>query len=82
MLIELHHTPKHGSWLDIAEIELSAFTKQCLSRNIDSIEKLQKEAIAWYQDRNRSQKGVDWQFSIKEARVKLKHLYPVIEWNN
>ena len=80
--IELHHTPKHGSWLDIAEIELSVFTKQCLSRNIDSMEKLQKEADAWYQDRNRRQKGVDWQFSMKEARVKLKHLYPVIELNN
>ena len=64
------------------EIELPVFTRQCLSRNIDSMEKLQKEANAWYQDRNRRQKGVDWQFSMEDARVKLKHLYPVIELNN
>lgn len=51
--IELHHTPKHGSWLDMTEIELSVFTSQCLNRNIDSMDKLQKEATAWYVDRNR-----------------------------
>lgn len=80
--IELHHTPKHGSWLEIVGIELPVFTRQCLSRNIDSMEKLQKEVNAWYQDRNRRQKGVDWQFYMEDARVKLKHLYPVIELNN
>ena len=58
--IELHHTPKHGSWPDMAEIELSVFTSQCLNRNIDSMEKLQEEATAWYVDRNRRQKGIDW----------------------
>lgn len=58
--IELHHTPKHGLWLDMAEIELSVFTSQCLNRNIDSMEKLQEEATAWYVDRNRRQKGIDW----------------------
>ena len=57
--IELHHTPKHGLWLDMTEIELSVFTSQCLNRNIDSMEKLQEEATAWYVDRNRRQKGID-----------------------
>ena len=80
--IELHHTPKHGSWLDMAECELSAFTKQCLSRNVDSMEKLQRESESWYMDRNRRQKGIDWQFSLDDARIRLKHLYPVVELNN
>lgn len=80
--LELHHTPKHGSWLDMAEIELSAFTKQCLSRRIGTIEELKAEATAWYHDRNSRQKGIDWQFSVGEARLKLKHLYPVIKINN
>lgn len=75
--IELHHTPKHGSWLDIAEVELSVFTRQCLNRRIDSMERLQEEASAWYVRRNSLQKGVDWQFSMDDARMKLKHLYPV-----
>ena len=70
--IELHQTPKHGSWLDMAEIELSSFTSQCLNRNIDSMEKLQEEATAWYVDRNRRQKGIDWQFNVADARSKLK----------
>ena len=77
--IELHHTPKHGSWLDMAEVELSVFTSQCLNRNIGSIEKLRAEATAWYTDRNVRQKGIDWQFTVGDARIKLKHLYPVIE---
>ena len=80
--IELHHTPKHGSWLDMAEIELSVFTSQCLSRNIDSMERLQEEATSWYVDRNKRQKGIDWQFAVGDARTKLKHLYPVIELEN
>ena len=67
--IELHHTPKHGSWLDMAEIELSVFTSQCLNRNIDTMEKLQKEASAWYVDRNKRQKGIDWQFSLGDAEL-------------
>ena len=75
--IELHHTPKHGSWLDIAEVELSVFTRQCLNRRIDSIEKLQEEASAWHVRRNSLQKGIDWQFSMDDARMKLKHLYPI-----
>lgn len=80
--LELHHTPKHGSWLDIAEIELSAFTKECLGRRIGTMKAMQEEAQAWYQDRNHRQKGVDWQFSMGDARVKLKSLYPVIEIKN
>ena len=80
--IDLHHTPKHGLWLDMTEIELSVFTSQCLNRNIDSMEKLQEEATAWYVDRNRRQKGIDWQFNVADERSKLKRLYPVIELEN
>ena len=80
--IDLHHTPKHGLWLDMTEIELSVFTSQCLNRSIDSMEKLQEEATAWYVDRNRRQKGIDWQFNVADARSKLKRLYPVIELEN
>ena len=66
----------------MTEIELSVFTSQCLNRNIDSIEKLQEEATALYVDRNRRQKGIDWQFSVDDARSKLKRLYPVVELEN
>jgi len=76
--LEIHHTPKHGSWLNIAEIELSALGRQCLgSRRIESLEKLNSEMSAWYKDRNSEQKSVDWQFTTDEARTKLKRLYPV-----
>ena len=80
--IEMHHTPKHGSWLDMAELELSAFTSQCLNRRISSIESLQKEATAWYTNRNLKQKGIAWRFSADDARIKLRHLYPVLEFND
>jgi hypothetical protein len=80
--IEIHHTPKHGSWLDIAEIELSVFTKECLNRRIGDIDALRQEAKSWYCERNTRQKGVDWQFSIDDARCKLKHLYPCINIKN
>ena len=77
--IEIHYTPKHGSWLNIAEIELSALATQCLGhRRIASIEALNKELSAWKTVRNAKQKGVDWHFSTADARVKLKHLYPVV----
>lgn len=76
--LEIHNTPKHGSWLNIAEIELSAFTSQCLRRRVPTIEKLETEASAWNRARNKSQKGVDWQFKTEDARVKLKWLYPII----
>lgn len=74
---EFHYTPKHGSWLDIAEIELSALAKQCLGkRRIDKLETLNDEIESWQQDRNNRQKGVDWQFTAEDARIKLKSLYP------
>jgi hypothetical protein len=81
--LELHFTPKHGSWLDIAEIELSALTNQCLAhRRIDNIEELRSEVMSWSISRTANQKGVDWQFTTEDARVKLKSLYPVIELKN
>jgi len=77
--IELHFTPKHGSWLDIAEIELSALAAQCLgTRRIPTIEALNKELSAWETKRNLDQKGVDWHFTNADARVRLKRLYPII----
>lgn len=76
--LEIHYTPKHGSWLNIAEIELSALTQQCLNRRMPDIETLRKEITAWEQKRNNQQKGVDWQFTTDDARIKLKRLYPQI----
>ena len=76
---EFHYTPKHGSWLDIAEIELAALSKQCLGkRRIDNLEDLNSELEKWHTDRNSKQKGVDWQFTTDDARIKLKHLYPIV----
>ena len=76
--MEIHYTPKHGSWLDIAEIELSALATQCLgNRRIPSIEALNNELSAWETGRNANQKGVDWHFTTTDARSKLKRLYPV-----
>ena len=74
--LEIHYTPKHGSWLNIAEIELSAMSKQCLDRRIESITALRAELSAWRAARNRNQKSVDWQFTTDSARIKLKRLYP------
>ncbi len=74
--LEIHHTPKHGSWLNIAEIELSALTRQCLDRRIPTILSLNRELSAWEACRNDSQKSVDWQFTTNTARIKLKRLYP------
>ena len=77
--LEIHYTPKHGSWLDIAECELSALAAQCLgSRRIPDIESLNAELKAWETQRNQNQKGVDWQFTTDDARTKLKRLYPII----
>jgi transposase len=78
---EFHYTPKHGSWLDIAEIELSSLSKQCLGkRRIDNLQDLNSELEKWHTDRNQKQKGVDWQFTSEDARVKLKHLYPLLNF--
>jgi hypothetical protein len=77
--LEIHFTPKHGSWLDIAEIELAALSAQCLgSRRIPDIDTLNKELAAWRIRRNEVQKGVNWQFTTADARIKLKRLYPII----
>ncbi len=74
--LEIHYTPKHGSWLNIAEIELSVMTNQCLDRRISSIASLRFELVEWKTARNRNQKGVDWQFTTEDARIRLKRLYP------
>ena len=77
--LEIHHTPKHGSWLNIAEIELSALTMQCLARRLPDMETLTEETTQWEQRRNATQKGVDWQFFPRDARIKLQRLYPQIQ---
>ena len=74
--LEIHHTPKHGSWLNIAEIELSALTRQALNDRIPDIETLRQRTKAWESNRNDNQKGVDWRFTTEDARIKLKRLYP------
>jgi hypothetical protein len=74
--LDIRYTPKHGSWLNIAEIELSVLTKQCLTRRIADINILREETSAWAERRNEEQVGVDWHFTTTNARTKLKHLYP------
>jgi hypothetical protein len=74
--LEIHHTPKHGSWLNMAEIELSVLKGQCLDRRIAEIETMQTAVAAWNRDRNNSAKQIDWQFTATDARIKLKRLYP------
>lgn len=74
--LEIHYTPKHGSWLNIAEIELSALQRQCLNRRIPSRHILEKETHAWQLQRNRDSKSVNWRFTTADARIKLKRLYP------
>jgi hypothetical protein len=77
--LEIHYTPKHGSWLNIAECELSALTRQCLDRRMGDLETLEREVNFWEVKRNEMQKGVDWQFTTADARIKLKRLYPQIK---
>jgi transposase len=76
--LEIHYTPKHGSWLNVAECELSVLCRQCLDRRIPDIETMRREVENWTTDRNRKTKKVDWQFTTADARIKLKHLYPQI----
>ena len=76
--IEWHYTPEHGSWLNMAEIELSVMQGQCLSRRIPDVLTLQKETTAWERERNSQDAVINWQFTTKDARIKLKSLYPVI----
>jgi hypothetical protein len=74
--LEIHYTPKHGSWLNIAEIELSALTRQCLDRRIDDIDVLNTELAAWQDAVNADQRQVQWHFTTSDARTRLRHLYP------
>ena len=76
--LEIHYTPKHGSWLDIAEIELNVMTRQCLSRRIETIDQLREELAAWEADRNRDKAVIRWHFQTGDARVKLISLYPTV----
>jgi hypothetical protein len=77
--LEFRYTPKHGSWLNIAENELSSMTRQCLKdRRFATIAALRKETAAWHQQSNARQRGVDWQFKVDDARVKLRSVYPKI----
>jgi len=76
---EWHYTPKHGSWLDMAESELGVLSSQCLDRRIPDKPSLTKEVAAWQENRNKHQAKADWQFTTEEARVKLKTLYPQFE---
>jgi DDE superfamily endonuclease len=77
--LEIVHTPKHGSWLNVAESELSVLTRQCLDRRIAAIDEVGEEARHWYERRNTKQVGVDWQFTTADARIRLKCLYPKIK---
>jgi DDE superfamily endonuclease len=74
--LEWHYTPKHGSWLNVAECELAALSGQCLNRRIGSMARLRQVVSAWEDERNEREVGVDWQFTTAEARVKLRRLYP------
>jgi hypothetical protein len=75
--LEIRHTPKHGSWLNIAECELSAMTRQCLKgRRFGTIQELREETSAWHSRTNQKQRGVDWQMKVEDARIKLKSIYP------
>ncbi len=77
--LEFHNTPVHGSWLNVAEIELSVLSRQCLNRRIRDKDALTNEVAAWEVDRNGAQTKVDWRFTTADARIKLKHLYPSIQ---
>lgn len=78
--LEFVFTPKHGSWLNMAEIELNVLNRQCLSRHISSIEEITRGARAWQDERNGKDSTIDWQFSKEDARIKLKRLYPTINY--
>jgi recombinational DNA repair ATPase RecF len=77
--LEVHYAPKHGSWLDIAEIELNVLTRQCLNRRIATLAELQSEMEAWEKERNELKSKVDWQFRTADARTKLVSLYPALD---
>lgn len=77
--IEWHYTPEHGSWLNMAEIELSALSSQCLDRRIESQQRLEQEVTAWQKSRNEQAVTINWQFTTQDARIKLRRLYPVLK---
>ncbi len=77
--LEFHYTPKHGSWLNMAEIELSILNRQCLNRRIPDQDSLQLEIAAWEEERNQKSCSVNWRFTTEDARIKLKRLYPSIQ---
>ena len=77
--LEIHYTPKHGSWLNVAEIELSVLGRQCLDRRLPDRDTLAAEVAAWEAARNSEQATIRWQFTTEDARIKLAHLYPVLE---
>lgn len=77
--IEIHYTPKHGSWLNMAEIELAVLSGQCLDRRIGEEEMLRQEVAAWEAERNAKPVKVNWRFTAADARIKLKRFYPIIE---
>ncbi len=77
--IEFHYTPKHGSWLNMAEIELSHLFRQCLNRRLENMDEVESEVKAWLEHRNKNAYVVNWQFTTEDARIKLKRLYPTIK---
>ena len=77
--LEIHHTPKHGSWLNMAEIELSALGRQCLSRRIARADTLQRQIAGWEERRNAARPQITWQFTTQDARTKLQSLYPSVQ---
>ena len=77
--LEIHYTPKHGSWLNMAEIELSVMSRQCLAERMGSIEHLESEVLAWTNKRNSKEVKVNWRFNTTDARIKLKKLYPLLQ---
>ncbi len=76
--LEVHHTPRHGSWLNVAEIELSVLARQCLDRRIATRQELERQVAAWEAGRNERGVEVQWQFTTADARIKLRRLYPTI----
>ena len=77
--LEIHHTPKHGSWLNVAEIELSVLARQCLDRRFETRAELQQEIAAWQEPRNERAAEIQWRFTTADARIKLRHLYPSLQ---
>jgi DDE superfamily endonuclease len=77
--LEIHYTPKHGSWLNVAEIELSVLSRQCLDRRLETADLLRREVAAWTEPRNERAAEVRWRFTTADARIKLRHLYPSLQ---